>query len=111
MPTKIGVEKQIFLVQFRYKFLVIGHTTFSNCKCLFQQFVCNSNKSHFLSLIADRIDKYFPDLVELYPNANYKGIKSKAELRLKKSESNKIKFSLTRLIELLDSKKEKTNRS
>ena len=55
--------------------------------------------------LADGIDKYFTQLIELYPDANYSGMKKKAELMLKKSESDKIKSSLTKLIELIDSKK------
>lgn len=54
--------------------------------------------------LADGIDKYFSQLIELYPNANYSGMKNKAELMLKKSESDKIKTSLAKLIELIDSK-------
>lgn len=57
--------------------------------------------------LADGIDKYFPALIELYPDANYIGMKNKAELMLKKTESNKIKSSLNRLIELIDSKSKK----
>ncbi|WP_452227666.1 hypothetical protein [Lacinutrix sp. MEBiC02404] len=55
--------------------------------------------------LAEGIDKYFTQLIELYPDANYSGMKKKAELMLKKSESDKIKSSLTKLIELIDSKK------
>lgn len=54
--------------------------------------------------LAEGIDKYFTQLIELYPDANYSGMKKKAELMLKKSEADKIKASLTRLIELIDSK-------
>jgi hypothetical protein len=54
--------------------------------------------------LAEGIDKYFPELIELYPDANYNGMKSKAELMLKKSESAKIGFSLNNLIELLSLK-------
>lgn len=53
---------------------------------------------------AEGINKYFFELIALYPNANYSGMKKKAELMFKKSESNKIKLSLTKLIELIDSK-------
>jgi hypothetical protein len=55
--------------------------------------------------LADGIDKYFFKLIELYPDANYSGMKKKTELMLKKSQSNKIKSSLTKLIEFIDSKK------
>lgn len=57
--------------------------------------------------LADGIDKYFPALIELYPNANYSGMKNKAELMLKKAESDKIKASLNNLIKLIDSKNKK----
>lgn len=59
--------------------------------------------------LANGIDKYFSALIELYPGANYSRMKNKAELMLKKAESDKIKSSLNKLIELIDSKKEKEN--
>lgn len=55
--------------------------------------------------LAEGIDTYFTALIALYPNANYSGMENKAELMLKKSKSNKIKSSLTKLIELINSKK------
>ena len=54
--------------------------------------------------LAEGIDKYFSELINLYPNANYNAIKTKAELMLKKSESDKIKSSLNQLIELISLK-------
>ena len=57
------------------------------------------------SKLAEGIDKYFSQLIEFYPDANYIGMKKKAKLMLKKSESDKINSSLTKLIELIDSKK------
>ena len=57
------------------------------------------------SKLAEGINKYFTQLIELYPDANYSGMKKKAELMLKKSEFDKIKLSLTKLIELIESKK------
>lgn len=54
--------------------------------------------------LAEGIDKYFIQLIELYPHANYEGMKNKAELMFKKSRSEKIKSSLKKLIELIDSK-------
>lgn len=54
--------------------------------------------------LAKGIDMYFSKLIALYPDANYSGMKKKAELMLKKSKSNKIKSSLTKLIELIESK-------
>ncbi|AUC20599.1 hypothetical protein BTO15_00035 [Polaribacter sejongensis] len=59
------------------------------------------------SKLAKGIDKYFVQLIELYPDTNYSGMKKKAELMLKKSESDKIKSSLTKLIELINSKQKK----
>ncbi|MCI2230412.1 hypothetical protein MC378_14630 [Polaribacter sp. MSW13] len=57
------------------------------------------------SKLASGINKYFSKLVELHPKANYSGMKNKAELMLKKSESNEIKSSLNKLIELIELKK------
>jgi len=56
--------------------------------------------------LAGGIDQYFSALIELYPEANYSGMKNKAELMMKKSKSEKIRSSLNKLIELIDSKKE-----
>jgi len=58
-----------------------------------------------ISKLAEGIDKYFNELIELYPYANYSGMKKKAELMLKKSQSDKIKSSLIKLIESIDSTK------
>lgn len=55
--------------------------------------------------LAEGIDKYFTELIELYPNAKYSRMENKADLMLKKSQSGKIKSSLTKLIELINSKK------
>lgn len=54
--------------------------------------------------LAEGIDEYFSELIKLYPEANYSGMKNKAELMLKKSESSKIKSSLNKLLELIKSK-------
>lgn len=59
--------------------------------------------------IANGIDKYFPKLIKLYPNSNFKGIKNKAELMFNKSNSNAIKASLEKLILLIDSNNEEKN--
>ncbi|TRZ43992.1 hypothetical protein [Robertkochia solimangrovi] len=56
-------------------------------------------------ILAEGIDTYFTELVEIYPEANFDKMKKKAELMLKKSESDKVKSSLERLIDLIDSKK------
>lgn len=55
--------------------------------------------------LAEGIDTYFTELIELHPTANYSGMETKAELMLKKSESQNIKSSLTKLIELINLKK------
>lgn len=59
------------------------------------------------SKLAEGIDEFFTELIELYPNANYSGMLNKAKLMLKKSQSDKIKSSLTKLIELINSKRVK----
>ena len=51
---------------------------------------------------SDRLDL---NRVDIYPDANYIGMKNKAELMLKKAQSDKIKSSLSKLIELINSKK------
>lgn len=58
-------------------------------------------------LFAKGIDKYFTQIIELYPNVNYSGLERKAELMIKKIKSNEIKSSLNKLIELIQSKKGK----
>ncbi|WP_194765631.1 hypothetical protein [Tamlana sp. I1] len=55
--------------------------------------------------LAEGIDKYFSKLITLYPDGDYSKMKKKAELLFKKSESDKIKASLTKLIALIDSHK------
>tara|TARA_R110000796_G_scaffold71409_3_gene162016 strand:+ start:2496 stop:3251 length:756 start_codon:yes stop_codon:yes gene_type:complete len=50
---------------------------------------------------AGGIDNYYSELIKLYPNADYSGMKTKAELMLKKSESESIKTSLEKLISLI----------
>ncbi|MEO9952328.1 hypothetical protein [Nonlabens sp.] len=57
--------------------------------------------------LAKGIDTYFTLLINTYPDANLKRIKNKAELMLKKSESNSIKKSLEDIINLIDSKQTK----
>lgn len=57
------------------------------------------------SKFAEGIDKYFIELINLYPDANYSAMENKADLMLKKSQSAKIKSSLTDLIKEIKSKK------
>lgn len=59
------------------------------------------------SKFAEGIDKYFSELIEIYPNADYIDMENKAELMLKKSKSEKIKLSLTKLIDLINANKAK----
>jgi hypothetical protein len=56
-------------------------------------------------LIAQGIDRYFHDLISMYPSANFDDMKKKAELMLNKSSSDKINNSLSNLIELIDSER------
>lgn len=56
-------------------------------------------------MIARGIDKYFTDLVEVYPNANYSKMERKIDLMNDKSNSQDIKTSLSKLKELIESKK------
>lgn len=56
-------------------------------------------------MISRGIDKYFTDLVELYPNANYNKMVKKIDLLNAKSKSPEIKSSLTKLKGLIESKK------
>jgi len=51
------------------------------------------------------IDKYFTELVQSYPEANYSGLEKKIELMEKKTESDQIKNSLSKLKQLIESKK------
>ncbi|CAL2103937.1 conserved protein of unknown function [Tenacibaculum sp. 190130A14a] len=55
--------------------------------------------------LAKGIDKYFTKLIKLYPEANYGKMRKKAELMINKSNSDKVKSSLKKLIKLIDSKK------
>ena len=55
--------------------------------------------------LAKGIDIYFSELLKQNPTADYSKMKKKAELMLKKSESQEIKTSLEKLIALIDSKK------
>ncbi len=56
-------------------------------------------------MLAEGIDKYFIDLVELYPDANYNGMQKKVQLLQKKSKSNAIKEALGNLDNKIESKK------
>jgi len=67
-----------------------------------------NNEKAFTALgkrkLAEGVDIYFTELIEMYPNANYSRMKNKAQLMLKKSKSDDIKSSLTKLITLINSK-------
>lgn len=57
-------------------------------------------------LLAKGIDVYFSELIELYPMADYKRMEKKIDLMYKKSNSEKIKASLTKVKSLIEVKKE-----
>jgi len=57
-------------------------------------------------LFAKGIDNYFTELIEFYPNANYGSMEKKIELMLNKTQTEKIKNSLTKIKELIESKKQ-----
>ena len=68
----------------------------------------NNEKSYSnigLDLIAEGIDKYFTDLVNLYPNSDYDNLKEKIVLLSNKTKSENIKNSLLQLKKLIESKK------
>ena len=58
-----------------------------------------------LNSLADGIDNYFPKLIELHPNSDYSEMKTKIELLINKTKSEKIKESLQKILELINSKK------
>lgn len=71
----------------------------------------NNEKSYSnigLDLIAEGIDKYFTELVNLYPNSDYNNLKEKTVLLSNKTKSENIKNSLLKLQKLIDSKKQVT---
>ena len=68
----------------------------------------NNEKSYSsigLDLISQGIDKYFTDLVNLYPNSDYDNLKEKIILLANKTKSENIKNSLLKLQKLIESKK------
>lgn len=58
-----------------------------------------------LDLIANGIDKNFTELITIYPNFNYEDLLEKVNLMLNKTKSENIKQSLTKLKQLIESKK------
>lgn len=58
-----------------------------------------------LKLLAEGIDLYFTELVNLYPKGDYSKMITKIDLMLKKSNSGTIKVSLNKLKELINNKK------
>lgn len=86
----------------------------SNIRTLIENFniyldKINEEKAYSLEgkkMISKGIDKYFIDLVELYPNANYKMMLKKIDLMHAKSNSLEIKNSLIALKSKIESKKE-----
>lgn len=68
----------------------------------------NNEKSYSnigLDLIAEGIDQYFTDLVNLYPNSNYDNLQERIILLSNKTKSENIKSSLLKLQKLIESKK------
>jgi hypothetical protein len=68
----------------------------------------NNEKSYTdtgLNLIASGIDKNFTELINIYPDFNYESLLEKVDLMLKKTKSENIKQSLTKLKQLIESKK------
>lgn len=57
-------------------------------------------------IFSDGVIKYYTELIEKYPKANYSETKSKMEALKKKAKSETIKKALTKIIELIDTKKE-----
>jgi len=57
-----------------------------------------------LKIYAEGIDTYFKEIIELYPEANYSDMLHKVNLMLKKSNSEKVKSSLSNLKKLIESK-------
>ncbi len=90
----------------------------SNVKTLvknFQIYLDEVNKENAYSQqgkihFARGIDKYFTELIAIYPKADYSAMKKKAELMLNKSNSEEIKASLNTLIELIASNKAKVSK-
>lgn len=60
-------------------------------------------------LLAQGIDQYFTQLVNQYPSADYRSMERKIESMSKKTESEKVKSSLLKLKELINSKAIKEN--
>jgi|SRR5690554_2500401 len=59
--------------------------------------------------LSEGIDEYFTALIELYPDVNYSEMERKIELMKQKTQSDTIKKSLSKLKELIDSKKVQNN--
>ncbi|OXA82944.1 hypothetical protein B0A56_03255 [Flavobacterium columnare NBRC 100251 = ATCC 23463] len=68
----------------------------------------NNEKSYSnvgLDLISTGIDKNFTELINVYPNFNYDNLLDKVNLMLNKTKSESIKQSLSKLKQLIESKK------
>jgi len=65
----------------------------------------NSFSDKGKALLAEGIDVYFSKLIEANPSANYSKMERKIDLMYKKSNSEKIKNSLTKIKALIESKK------
>lgn len=91
----------------------VSETVNSNVNTLIANYMfyldeINNEKSYSnigLDLIAEGIDKYFTDLIKIYPNSYYESLKEKIVLLSNKTKSENIKNSLLKLQKLIDSKK------
>lgn len=61
-----------------------------------------------LNAYGEGIVIYFTELINMYPQSNYNGIKNKLELLSKKLESKSINESIERIIKLIEEKETKT---
>ncbi|WP_422081159.1 hypothetical protein [Ulvibacterium sp.] len=64
----------------------------------------NSFSDQGKKILAQGIDKYFTELVELYPDADFNALQNKVQLLRKKSNSPDIKKSLEKLDQFIESK-------
>ncbi|MEO5775692.1 MAG: hypothetical protein ABIQ27_02235 [Flavobacterium sp.] len=65
----------------------------------------NAFSQNGLNAYAEGIDKYFSELIKLYPDADYSGLKTKIELMLKKAKSPSIITSLNKIKSLIPAEK------
>lgn len=66
----------------------------------------NAYSQNGLKAYTEGIDTYFPELIKLYPNSDYSGMRTKVEKMLKKTKSPEVTASLNKLQSLLPEFKE-----